>query len=463
MPESNEPAMAWVERVLVVDDDQDIQDICTESLADEGFSAQAASSVPAALEELGRGRYDIVLTDLHMPSLSGIDLLRTLKSACPDVDVIVMTGYATVATAVECLKLGAHDYIAKPFAPGDLVHRVRQLAAKRELASENRLLRGQVADGRGPAGMIGGSRKMRELYRLLARLASRSHPVLIVGESGTGKELAARALHELGGAASQPFVAVDCGALNATLMESELFGHRQGSFTGATQHRSGLLATAGRGSIFLDEIGELPLELQAKLLRALQEHEFRPVGGNQTQRFEARVLAATHRDLQKAVESGSFRADLYYRLNVLAVLLPPLRERKEDIPALVQSVIDSERQAGHCDVSAVSKGALEQLMKYDWPGNVRELRNHVQRALAIGTGPLLAEQDLSPELRGNASATGLPSASAADVLTSLEEIERRAILRTLEVNGGHRLAAARQLGIGKTTMYKKLREYGITT
>lgn len=451
---------AWADRVLVVDDEEDIRDLCSEALTDAGFEVETAPSVSEALTKLESAHFDMVLTDMMMPGVNGIELLRTIKGGDSDLDVVVMTGYATVATAVECLKLGAYDYLAKPFALDDLVHRVRQISEKRALTSENRLLRTQAPTHLGPAGMIGGSAQMQEVYRLLARLAIRNQPVLVTGESGTGKELAARALHELGPHAKEPFVAVDCGALSATLMDSELFGHRQGAFTGATQTRAGLLASAGRGTIFLDEIGELPIDLQAKLLRALQEKEYRPLGSNASQQFHARVVAATNRDLMQSIRQGRFRSDLYYRLNVLAVNLPPLRERKEDIPALVRRFL--ERAAMEDEIPTISAEAVECLRRYDWPGNIRELQNHVLRAMAVATGSVIRREHLAPELRSSVREPAKVLEPAAGPAT-LDDLERDAILRMLEATGGNRLTAARRLGIGKTTMYKKLKEYGLTS
>jgi len=441
--------------VLVVDDDEDIREICAEALEDAGFAALAAACGAEACALLDSEPVDIVLTDLEMPEVSGLDLLRVVKERNLDAGVILMTGHATVDSAVDALKTGAYDYITKPFNLDDLVSRVNRLAERRDLASENSLLRQQLKAGRGPGGMVGTSPAMQELYRVIGKLAPRRQPVLITGESGTGKELVARAIHECGPANQEAFVAFDCGALSSSLIESELFGHVQGAFTGASQRRLGLLASAGKGTLLLDEIAELPIGLQAKLLRALQEKEFRPLGSNQSQHFDARIVAATNRDLPAAVREGRFREDLYFRLNVLSVQTPPLRRRTEDIPALVRFFID--REAGMCNpVSGISRQAMDALKAYPWPGNIRELRNHVERAIAMSDGPLIQIDNLAPELRTSTSAP-FPKTG----LTQMQLAERDAIVRAMASTQGHRVDAAVLLGIGKTTLYKKLKDYGL--
>ncbi len=432
--------------ILVVDDEEDIREICTEVLEGAGYAVRAAASAREAMAVLDDGGIEIVLTDLCMPDASGLELLHHVKDQHRSVDVILMTGHATVATAVEAIKLGAYDYLMKPFATDAVTSCVARVLEKRELLVENRLLREQVRSGAGVGGLIGTSAAMERVSRLILKLAPRLQPVLITGESGTGKELVARALHEHGPNPGEPFVPVDCGALSAGLIESELFGHTQGAFTGATQRRAGLLASAGKGTLFLDEIGELPLEQQVKLLRAIEEREFRALGSNEQRHFEARLMAATNRDLATAAREGKFRGDLYYRLNVLSIHLPPLRERKGDIPALAQHFLERERRG-------ISREALAQLMHYAWPGNVRELQNHVLRAAAASEGPLVQVEDLAPELRTAAAGDGAPK------LTYLEQLERKAIVEMLEASGGNRLNAAKMLGISKTTLYKKLKDY----
>ncbi len=441
--------------VLVVDDDESARNLCADVLQESGLGAQTAASGPEALNILEGGQIDIMLADLVMPGISGIELLKTIKQDYPEIDVVMMTGYGSIPSAVEAIKLGAYDYITKPFKADDLKSLFRRLLEKQALTAENSLLREQLKTHEGFGSLIGTSAKMQKVYRLILKLAPKRHPVLIVGESGTGKELVARAIHSYSPWRDNPFVPVDCGALTPTLIESELFGHVRGAFTGATQTRPGLLVTARGGTVFLDEIAELPVEVQAKLLRALQEREIKPLGTNQRTRLDARIIAASNQDLEAGVKQGTFRKDLYFRLHVVSVKIPPLRERKGDIAALVHYFID-QYGGGEHGVNGISYEAMTRLMSYDWPGNVRELENCVQRALALGSGPLIQVRDLPSNLlyRVGRGPTGRE-------IPTLKELERRAILQALQVAHGDRIRAAKLLGIGKTTIYRKLREYGI--
>jgi len=442
--------------VLIVDDETDLREICREALEELGYEVSTAGSGDEALRLMESAAFDILLSDIKMPGMTGIELLKRARETNAQVDVILMTGYATVDSAIEALRLGAADYMTKPFAIDELAARVESVAERKELRVENRLLREQLKTGHGPGGMVGTSARMQELYRLILKVARHTQPALILGESGTGKELVARAVHECGPQSNQPFVPVDCGALSPTLMESELFGHVPGAFTGAAQRRVGLLAAAGKGTVFLDEIGELPLEMQAKLLRAIQEREVRALGSNQQQRLEARILAATNRNLESAIKEGKFREDLYFRLNVLSLRTPPLRERKEDIAALVAAFIDRE-SASASTVTGISREAMNVLMRYSWPGNVRELGNYIYRAMALSDGPLIQVRDLPIEIRHGA----LESSGAE--LPKMQAAEKQAILDALASTGGHRVEAAKLLGIAKTTLYKKLKDYGLQT
>ena len=441
-------------RILVVDDEEDVREFCRDSLSALGFGVQTAASASHALGALEQSEVDIVLSDLMMPGADGMELLRLVKERAPGIDVILMTGYATIETAVEAMRRGAADYITKPLSMDDLETRLNRLAGWRELSVENQVLREQLDTQNGALGLIGTAPRIQEVYRTVVRYARRRQPVLITGESGTGKELIARAIHDQGANPRDPFMAIDCGSLSANLIESELFGHVRGAFTGATQDRPGLLASAGTGTAFLDEIGELPLELQTRLLRAIQEREFRPVGSNRPARLEARIVAATNRNLAEAVRDGKFRSDLYYRLNVLPLALPPLRERSSDIPALAQFFVMRHGGAEE-GIDGIAAEAMERLRAYRWPGNVRELENAIQRALAVAAGPLLRLADFPSEIRyadrnweGRANST-------------LEQMERGAIVEALEKSGGHRLRAAEMLGIGKSTLYRKLKDYGL--
>ena len=441
--------------VLIVDDEEDIRDLCSETLQELGYLVDTAGSVQEALRLLSEAPRDIVLSDISMPEASGLHLLEEVREHFRQTDVILMSGHATVENAIGALRLGAYDYIKKPFALEELASRVERLAERKEISLENQLLREQLRTGRGPGGLVGNSAAMQDLYRMIVRVAQRPQPALILGESGTGKELVARAIHESGPTARHPFVAVDCAALSSTLMESELFGHTAGAFTGASQRRVGLLASAGAGVVFFDEIGELPLEMQAKLLRVIQQRELRPLGSNQPQRFDARIVAATHRNLAVLVKEGRFREDLYFRLNVLPVHPPPLRDRREDIPALAVSFIQQEQESGG-GIAGIAPDAMKALCGYSWPGNVRELRNYVERAIAVSDGPLIELSDLPVELRCRSAQ---PDADAA--VGKLEAAERQAIVEALETTQGRRLEAAKLLGIGKTTLYKKLKDYGL--
>jgi two-component system response regulator HydG len=441
--------------ILVVDDEEGARGFYANALRELGFEAETAASGNQALEMLESGQFDVVLADVRMPGMSGLELLKAIRETYPDIDVVMMTGYGTIPSAVQAMKLGAYDYLAKPLKVDDLTHLLQRLVEKQELAAENRLLREQVKTHQGFANLIGTSPKMQKVYRLILKVAPKRHPVVIVGESGTGKELVARAIHAYSPWSKKPFVPVDCGALTPTLIESELFGHVRGAFTGATQSRLGLLATAQGGTVFLDEIAELPVELQAKLLRALQEREIKPIGSNERTRLDARIIAATNHDLQAAIRRGDFRKELYFRLDVVSIKIPPLRERKSDIPALVHYFL--ERYGGSdATITDVSYEAMTLLMSYDWPGNVRELENCIQRALALGSGSLIQVKDLPSNLQHH-----LRTAPDSLEPATLKELERRAILQALETTRGDRLRAARLLGIGKTTIYRKLKEYGI--
>jgi DNA-binding NtrC family response regulator len=441
--------------VLIVDDEESARRLCQEALRSGGFRTEVAESAPRALAVLESGPIDIVLTDVRMPGLDGIELLKIIREKYPDTDVVVMTGFGSVPAAVEAIKLGAYEYVTKPFEVENLQRIFRRLVEKRELTAENRLLREQLKTRQGFANLVGTSAQMQKVYRLILMAAGKRHPVLITGESGTGKELVARAIHAHSSRRDKPFVPVDCGALSPTLIESELFGHVRGAFTGADHARLGLLASARGGTVFLDEIAELPVELQVKLLRALQEREVKPIGSNERVRLEARIIAATNQDVAAAIQHGTMRKDLYFRLNVLSIKLPPLRLRKSDVPPLAHYFLD--RHGGTDSLAqGISYEAMSRMMGYNWPGNVRELENCIQRALVLSTGPMIQVKDLPSNVL-------YPSgeAAAGSQVSTLNELERNAILQALEAAGGDRVRAARLLGIGKTTIYRKLKEYGL--
>jgi two-component system response regulator HydG len=441
--------------ILVVDDEDATRRLCCDVANEAGYKASAVPTTEAALEILDEEPVDIVLTDLRVPQLGGIELLKRIREHYAETAVIVLTQYGTIDTAVEATRLGAADYVTKPFRIDDLRSKLKRLVRSLEMDNENRVLREQLRTHRDFGGLIGFSQKMQRVYKLIEKVSKHNYPVLVLGESGTGKELVARSIHYMGSRQNKPFVPVDCSALTPTLIESELFGYVKGAFTGAVQNKQGLLEAADSGSLFLDEIGDLPIDLQAKLLRALQEREVKPVGSTERVTISARVIAATNRDLEGAVRSGSFRQDLFFRLNVVQINLPPLRERKTDIPLLVNAFLEKFTQIGTC-IHTISSDAMARLIAYDWPGNVRELENAIERAVALSSGPILQIADLPSNLHFGSS-DRFPE---KDEMMPLEELERRAILRALRESGGDKLAAARMLGIGKTTLYRKLKEYG---
>jgi two-component system response regulator HydG len=411
--------------------------------------------------------FDMLLLDLRSPAAAGLELLEEVRTLCPETAIIVMTAFATVTSAVEAMRAGATDYLTKPFALDELSTVLERAAERRTLDVTSRRLREHLRIQPGLGNIIGRSPEMEKLYRILSKVAQSTHPVLILGESGTGKELVARAIHAHGAHADKPFIPVDCGSLVPTLIESELFGYVKGAFTGATRSKDGLLASAEGGTVFLDEIGELPLDLQAKLLRALQEKEIRPVGANHRIAINARVLAATNRDLAAMVEQGRFRKDLYYRLNVVNLRIPPLRSRRQDIPLLAAHFLDRMSRE-HGATYTLSDDALRTMMEYDWQGNVRELENSIERACALSSGPLLHLGDLPTQLQEfhlQTRRTIAPAPAASEdqqpEITPLAELEKQAILTTIRQLHGDKLTAAKMLGIGKTTLYRKLKEYDI--
>jgi len=479
-PEARERAVSSAEHlgllhVLVVDDDEAVRKACCQIAAGMGFEVVGAESATAARDILKQRRIDLLLLDLKLPGGGGLPLLEQVKALHPDTAVIVMTAFATVSSAVEAMRIGAGDYLTKPFALEELTAVLERTGQQLHMDVQSRQLRERLRTQQGMGGLVGRSPEMEKLYRILSKVAYSTHPVLILGESGTGKELVARSIHFNGPNAAKPFVPVDCGSLVPTLIESELFGHVKGAFTGADRAKEGLLASAEGGTVFLDEIGELPLDLQAKLLRALQEKEVRPVGATQARPISARVLAATNRDLATMVEQGRFRKDLYFRLNVVNLRIPPLRDRREDIAVLATHFLKQmEKETGV--ERSFSDSMLRTMAEYDWPGNVRELENAIERACALSSGPVLHLGDLPTQLQNFRMQQG-PAIHAEEEngleqsgsmgapeggIVSIAEMEKQAILGTIRQLNGDKLMAAKLLGIGKTTLYRKLKEYGIT-
>jgi DNA-binding NtrC family response regulator len=449
-------------RFLVVDDEESIRRLCSTVAEGMGFTCMEAATGEDALAMLEEQPAHIVLTDLVMPRMSGLEFLERVKRILPRAEVAVMTGHGSVETAVQAMKLGAYDYIAKPFSPlEELRLFLRRMADKIELVEENQFLRERMNSETGLHGIVGSSPKIQDVLRVVARLKDTRTPVLIIGESGTGKELVARAIHFRGAFANRPFVAVDCGSLVPTLIESELFGYEKGAFTGAMRSKPGLFQSASGGTIFLDEIGELPLEMQAKLLRVLQEKEVRPVGSNQRIKVDVRVIAATNRDLEAEYRAGRFRKDLYFRLDVVTIRLPSLRERRSDIPMLVHWFLDRHAKGSGTQVTGA---AMKSLLQYEWPGNVRELENCIERATALGDGKLIDVSDLPPSISSNSPGTdSAATVSPQSTLSSndLEDIERATIQRVFEQVNGDKVMAGRMLGISRATLYRKLKRYNI--
>src|SRR5689334_15373549 len=383
-------------RFLIVDDHQSIRKLCMTVGRSMGLHCMEAESAEAALAYLETDSPDMILADLMMPNMTGLEFLPRVKQLLPRTEVAIMTGHGSIETAVQAMKLGAYDYITKPFRIEELKLLLQRMAEKVNLVAENQFLRERVSTEMELNGIVGSSSKIQDVLRMVARLKDTRTPVLIAGESGTGKELVARAIHFRGALAKRPFVAVDCGSLVPTLIESELFGYEKGAFTGALKSKDGLFQSANGGTIFLDEIGELPPEMQAKLLRVLQEKEVRPVGSNQKLKVEVRVVAATNRDLEAAYRAGTFRKDLYFRLNVVTIHLAPLRQRRQDIQELVHWFLN--RYAPTQPIR-VTPAAMKSLVHYDWPGNVRELENCVERAIALGNQQVIDADDLPPAIR----------------------------------------------------------------
>lgn len=443
-----------VTKVLLVDSSPFAADQCARVLRDCGCEVTAVSSAAAAAKSLATKKFDAAFINFRLATQDGNDFLSSAKQAQPAINIILTTQRAGDAPSDHPLQLRGCPLLTVPLRIEEVA---QALQAPVNENPEPTPTPPAAPDAGLFAELIGSSERMKRIYRLVSKVAFQRHPVLIMGESGTGKELVARAIHKLGPWRNQPFVPVDCGAMPPTLIESELFGHIKGAFTGAAQSRQGLLAAAGSGTVFLDEIGELPIELQSRLLRTLQEHEIRPLGSNERIRFEARIVAATNQNLEAGIKTGSFRKDLFFRLNVVSIKMPSLRDRKGDIPLLIRHFL--KRHGNGSTPLQISDEAMGRLMSYDWPGNVRELENCVQRAVSLGSGPFIQMQDLP-----SAMLCPLPGASPSaspQQMSTLQMLEEQAIRKALEATGGDRVRAAKMLGIGKTTIYRKLKEYGI--
>jgi len=437
--------------LLVADDDEVARELLAEALGREGYRVRLAAGGEECLRLAAAEPFDMALVDLRMPDLDGLGVLKRLAMIQPDLPVVILTAFATIETAIEAVAAGASDYLSKPFRMEEIKIVVRRTLDARRLTRENLQFRQELKARYGFETLVGQSHQMAEIYKLVARVASLETTVLIQGETGTGKELVARAIHDASARAGRPFVVVDCAALPETLFESELFGHERGAFTGAFAARRGLLEMSAGGTCLLDEIGELTTPLQAKLLRTLQERTIRRVGGNDPIPVDVRVVAATNRDLRKLAAEGEFRDDLYYRLNVVTITVPPLRERSSDIPLLAQHFLETFAHRTERPVKRLAPEALALLAAYHWPGNVRELENVIERAVALSSSETLLPDDFPPHLRDAGRAPRLPAAGM-----TLEEVKRWYLNKVLEEAGGNKLRAAELLGIDRRTLYRIL-------
>ena len=443
--------------ILIVDDEAETRSLLQEIMEKEGYEVQTAPDGHTALDLLIRKTPDVVLSDIQMAGMNGIDLLRAIHHRIPETQVILLTAYGSLSTAVEGIKAGAFDYLSKPFVLDEVRGGVRRALDHKKVVKESRLLNRPAPQSNPLSNIQGKSPALVRVYKLIARAAPTDSTVLIQGESGTGKELIARAIHANSLRKDEPFVAMDCGTLAENLLESELFGHERGAFTGAVSGKKGLLESAHHGTCFLDEIGDISPNLQSKLLRVLQEQEIRRVGGTDTIQVDVRIVAATNKNLKKLIEEGKFREDLYYRLNVVSVPLPPLRERSEDIPVLIDFFLQKYGKTSSKQVTGISTEAMALLMHYEWPGNVRELENTIERAIVLTGSYTIMPQDLPDWI----SSPGLPRQPEKVGWKTLEQIEREHILRVLDAFQGDEARAAEVLGVHRKTIQRKLKEYGL--
>jgi len=447
-------------KILVVDDEESHRIMLRAVLTEEGYRVTEAADGTEAIRAVEKEAFDIILLDIRMTNMDGIEALSEIRKISPLVPVLIMTAYASVKTAVEALKAGAFDYMTKPLDIEEVKILIEKALEHYHLRAENLTLKERLGDRFDFSRIIGRSGKMKILLDTLAMVAPSDATVLIMGESGTGKEVAANAIHHNSPRAGQPFIKVSCAALPETLLESELFGHEKGAFTGAVSRREGRFQLAHRGTIFLDEVGEMSPAIQTKLLRVLQEKEFEPIGSARTIKVDIRVIAATNKDLAKEVRDGRFREDLYYRLNVVPITMPPLRERKEDIPPLADHFLAIFREKNRKPLKGISGKALDLLVRYDWPGNIRELENSIERAVIMTKEEMITPIDFPPQIQmlsGEEEKGGF----AIPYGISLEAMERQLIVKTLAETGGHRTRASEILGINRRTLQNKLKEYGI--
>lgn len=443
-------------RVMVVDDDAETLALLHEIVAKEGYEVETAEDAETALRRLGEWQPELIITDIHMPGMDGLDLLAAVREKEPDIPVVLLTAYGSLKTAVDAIKAGAFDYLSKPFVVEDIRLVVRRALEHTKLVRENRSLRGQLRERYRLDNLVGSSGGMVEVYKLIARVAETDSTILIQGESGTGKELIARAIHANSGRSGGPFVAIDTGSLAETLLESELFGHERGAFTGAVAIKKGLLEQAHLGTCFLDEIADLSPMMQSKLLRSIQEREIRRVGSETPRAIDVRIIAASKKALKPLVEAGTFREDLFYRLEVITIVLPPLRDRIEDIPLLSRYFVDKFGRTKERPVTGLSPDTIPFLTRYSWPGNVRELEHVIERAIALTPYPIITPEDLPETIR----TAPVQDQARARGWETLHDMEKNHILRVLEAHHQDHGEAAAILGIHRKTLFRKLRQYG---
>lgn len=461
--------------ILIVDDEASIREFLEIMLKREGYAVEACASAEEALKTLSRANFSVVITDIAMPGMNGVELLHKVKQKNPDTAVIIITAHGSTESAVEAMKLGASDYLTKPFQIEEMKVSIATCLRTVALEKENRRLRSELGQSFSFANIIGSSVEMQAVFDLVKRVSQTKTNVIILGESGTGKELVAHSIHRNGADAAAPFVPVNCAAIPEPLFESELFGHKKGAFTGAVQDKIGIFEQANGGTLFLDEVGDMPLSVQVKLLRAIQQKSFRPVGGTQDTQVDLRIISATNKNLEESVKAGTFREDLYYRLNVIQIRMPALRERKQDIPLLAEHFLNRFNLAMGKSVKSISREAMDILLKYDFPGNVRELENVIERAVALETHPAILPESLPQKLFLSAtSSIPAPSSKTAqpstlgplqegpfDLEKGVEEFERQHILRALAQTGGAKKKAAALLGISFRSLRYRIEKYGI--
>jgi DNA-binding NtrC family response regulator len=447
-------------RILIIDDDPSMLDLLRAELERRHFEVATQMSPQEALEQLADQDFGVVLSDINMRGMNGVDLCREVVKLRQDTPVIVMTAFASLESAVASIRAGAYDFVTKPFDADDLVLTIERGLRHRELRDEVRRLRRAVSELRPFDEMIGESAAMRKMYDLIARVAETEATVLVTGESGTGKELVARALHARSARSGGPFVAINCAAMPEALLESELFGHMKGAFTDARASRSGLFVKATGGTLFLDEVGEMPMGMQAKLLRSIQERKVRPVGGDAEVSFDARIVAATNRDLEEEVEQRRFREDLFYRINVVHLHVPPLRQRENDVLLLAQSLLQRCQSNGPVRVVGLKSAAAERLVSYPWPGNVRELQNCIERAVALSQFDHLGVDDLPERVAHFKSSRITIESCDPSAILPMDDVERRYVTQVLDALSGNKASAARVLGMDRRTLYRKLERWG---